>query len=65
MLSDNIEDKNTEQITFIDHDVKYSGLSRELKLSKVVQQMEENQVEALFVNMLKEISWLLNVKAVG
>ena len=27
--------------------------------------MDENQIEALFVNMLEEISWLLNVKAIG
>ena len=27
--------------------------------------MKEKEIDALFVNMLEEISWVLNVKAVG
>lgn len=52
-------------LNFIDHLPKYAGLSRELKLSKVLQSMKKEGVDALYVNMLEEISWLLNVKATG
>ena len=52
-------------MVFIDHDVKYSGLTRELKIGKVLQLMKDAKVDALFVGMLEEISWLLNVKATG
>ena len=50
---------------FIDHDLKYSGLSRELKIGKVLNQMKDDKVDCLFVGMLEEISWLLNIKATG
>ena len=52
-------------MVFIDHDLKYSGLTRELKIGKVLQLMKDAKVDALFVGMLEEISWLLNVKATG
>ena len=52
-------------INLIDHKTMYAGLSRELKLAKVLKSMQDEGVDALYVNMLEEISWLLNVKATG
>ena len=54
-----------DRTVFIDHETRYAGLTRELKLGKVIQLMKEQKVNALYVNMLEEISWLLNVKAIG
>lgn len=54
-----------DRTVLIDHELKYAGLSRELKLSKVLQSMQEAGIDTLFVGMLEEISWLLNVKATG
>ena len=59
------EEGGSDQTVFIDHETRYAGLTRELKLGKVLQEMKDQKVSALYVNMLEEISWLLNVKATG
>ena len=59
------QENGADRTVFIDHETRYAGLSRELKLGKVLQLMKEQKVNALYVNMLEEISWLLNVKAIG
>lgn len=43
-------------------DVKYAGLSREEKLLKVREQMEEQGADLLLVTALDEIAWILNLR---
>lgn len=43
-------------------DVKYAGLSREEKLTKVRKQMEKQGADFLLVTTLDEIAWVLNLR---
>lgn len=42
--------------------VSYAGLSREEKLAKVREKMEEERADALLVTALDETAWLLNLR---
>ena len=54
-----------EKTRFIRHEEKYSGVSSQVKLDKVSDLMEKQDVDSLFVSMLEEVSWLLNTKMTG
>lgn len=43
-------------------DVEYAGLSREEKLSRVHEKMEEQGADVLLLTALDEIAWLLNLR---
>jgi len=46
-----------------DHAVKYTGKSRQEKITSVIERMGD--ADTLFVNVLEEVSWLVNIKATG
>lgn len=43
-------------------DIKYTGLSRAVKLSMVREKMRENKAGILIITALDEIAWLLNLR---
>lgn len=50
------------QTEVILHDIKYTGKSREEKLSQVVQEMKDTGADYYVISGLDDIAWLLNIR---
>jgi len=57
--------KITQECHLFEYETKYSGETREDKLKKVHADLAARNCDFLYVNVLEEISWLLNIKATG
>lgn len=67
-----IEDKNNLTQTLLssktanvfDHPIEFSGISREEKTSLITSFLNQNNLDAVFINAADSVSWLLNLRSV-
>jgi len=56
----------TSSADYFIHDHTFCGVDAASKIQKVAEKLnKDHKAQSLYVNMLEEISWLLNVKATG